>query len=192
MSLNNRIDLIGSRKTYAGIGNREISGAKDGDHGLPIAKVLTHLGIELEKTGYMLYSGEAKGCDAAFANGVSEEHCRIFTANDATDETRAMARAHKLPSEILLGRKLDLYASEVFQILGPDMNSPVDFVLCYTRDGCESYETRSEKTGGTGFAIELASRRGIPVINLKNKGWEQRMHHVLSKKCLIVEKFSFG
>ncbi len=162
-------------KTYAGIGNREISGARDGDHGLPVAKVLAHLGIELEKLGYTLYSGGAKGCDSAFASGVSAEHCRIFTADDATDETRAMARAHKLPCEILLGRKLDLYAREANQILGADLQSPVDFVLCYTRDGCESHETRSEKTGGTGYAIELANRRGIPVINVKNKGWEEKL-----------------
>ncbi len=116
-------------KTYAGIGYRDICGAKDGDHGIPVAKVLTHLGIELEKLGYTLYRGGIKSCDSAFASGVSAEHCRIFTADDATDETRAMARAHELPCEILLGRKLDLYAREANQILGPDLKSPVDFVL---------------------------------------------------------------
>ena len=172
-------------KCYAGIGNRDLTGAVDGCYGLSIQKVLRRLAVELEKLGYTLYSGGAKGCDAAFESGVSDPaHKRIFTADDATDETRAIARAHKLPEEILLGRKLDLYAREVFQIFGVDQKSPVDFVLCYTRDGCESHETRSMKTGGTGFAIELASRQGIPVINLKNAGWEKRLHKLLGFSSL--------
>lgn len=115
------------------------------------------------------------GCDS----GVNPEHCRIFTADDATDETCAIARAHKLLCEILLGRKLDLYAREANQNLGADLQNPVDFVLCYTRDGCESHETRSEKMGGTGYAIELASRRGIPVINVRNKGWEEKLKTIM-------------
>lgn len=164
---------------YTGIGNRELSDAVDGDFGLPVAEVMQKLAMELEKRGYTLFSGGAKGADVAFESGVADSaHKKIFTASDATDETRAIARAHKLPGENLLGRKLDHYAREVFQVFGADQKTPVDFVLCYTRDGCESHETRSEATGGTGFAIELASRNGIPVINLKNRGWEKRLKEI--------------
>lgn len=167
---------------YAGIGNRQLLDAVDGDYGRPVADVMRFLATALEKVGYTLFSGGAKGADEAFESGVSDSnHKMIFTAKDATDETRTIARANKLPGKNLLGRKLDLYAREVFQIFGADQKTPVDFVLCYTRDGCESHETRSEETGGTGFAIELASRNGIPVINLKNCGWEKRLKEILGE-----------
>lgn len=132
------------------------------------ARIYDNLGIKFERI--------TKGCDMAFESGVTvSAHKRIFTANDATNETRAMARVHKLSIENLLGRKLELYAREVFQILGADMQSLVDFLLCYMRDGCECFETHIEKTGGTGFAIDLASCRQIPVINMRNKGWRMKM-----------------
>ena len=35
-------------KCYAGIGNRDLTGAMDGCHGLPIQKVMRHLAVELE------------------------------------------------------------------------------------------------------------------------------------------------
>lgn len=35
-------------KCYAGIGNRDLTGAMDGCHGLPIQKVMHHLAVELE------------------------------------------------------------------------------------------------------------------------------------------------
>ena len=59
-----------------------------------------------------------------------------------------------------------LMARNVHQILGSDLRSPVDFVACWTPDGCESEGERSRTTGGTGQAIALADRWGIPIYNL--------------------------
>ncbi|MCQ2064022.1 MAG: hypothetical protein MJY99_11880 [Fibrobacter sp.] len=47
-------------KCYAGIGNRDLTGAMDGCHGLPIQKVMHHLAVELEKLGYTLGTAPAR------------------------------------------------------------------------------------------------------------------------------------
>ena len=56
----------------------------------------------------------------------------------------------------------------VYQVLGKDLNTPSEFVICWTPDGAETANERSIKTGGTGFAIALADSLGIPVYNLAN------------------------
>jgi hypothetical protein len=45
------------------------------------------------------------------------------------------------------------------QVMGKDMNTPCDFIICWTKDG--------KATGGTGQAIRIATSMGIPVYNLK-------------------------
>ncbi|MBB6125422.1 DUF736 family protein [Sphingobium subterraneum] len=47
----------------------------------------------------------------------------------------------------------------VFQVLGPVLDAPADFVLCWTADG--------EASGGTGQAIRIAAAHGVPVYNFQ-------------------------
>ncbi len=51
-----------------------------------------------------------------------------------------------------------LHARNGMQILGRELNEPVDFVVCWTKDG--------GPTGGTGQAIRLAMSRDIKIYNL--------------------------
>lgn len=44
---------------------------------------------------------------------------------------------------------------------------PSLFILCWTKDGCNSHHTRSYLTGGTGQAISIASDNNIPIYNLQ-------------------------
>ena len=53
-----------------------------------------------------------------------------------------------------------LMARNSMQIFGPDMNDPVEFVICYTHDG--------KASGGTGQAIRIAEHYDIKVYNLHN------------------------
>ena len=48
------------------------------------------------------------------------------------------------------------------QILGRWGDNPVDFVVCWTKDG--------KASGGTGHALRIAEYYNIPVFNLKNEG----------------------
>jgi len=51
-----------------------------------------------------------------------------------------------------------MHGRNPFQILGKDLNDPVDFVLCWTQYG--------KIEGGTATAINLALKYNIPVFNL--------------------------
>lgn len=61
-----------------------------------------------------------------------------------------------------------LMARNVHQVLGQDLQTPSDFVVCYTPDGCTSIEQYTKNTGGTGLAISLASVNNIPIFNLRD------------------------
>jgi hypothetical protein len=63
------------------------------------------------------------------------------------------------------------------QILGDDLKTPVDFVLCWTPDGAET--STSYSTGGTGQAIRLAIANSIPVFNSHNADALQRLSEIL-------------
>ena len=49
-------------------------------------------------------------------------------------------------------------ARNCHQVLGQDLKTPVDFIVCWTKDGGES--------GGTGQALRIARDLNIPVYNL--------------------------
>jgi hypothetical protein len=148
-------------KFYAGIGARKTP--RD------ILQQMTVLGSELYDGGWTLRSGGAVGADKAFERfGHRKE---IFTAN-STIPTKAFEIAEELHPAWNNCKPFvkRLMARNVLQIMGQNLDSPVQFVVCLTLDGCESHATRSHKTGGTGQAISLASLMDIPVHNLFNEG----------------------
>ena len=158
---------------YAGIGSRETP--------LDVLSKMTAAARRLEARGYSLLTGDAKGADAAFRAGANRRRS-VFTAQDATPRTLAIARSLHPNPGALSPFALRLMARNTFQIFGVDLQTPVDFVLCWTPDGAESHGQRSRKTGGTGQAISLASLRGIPVVNMRNEGWGQRVAAILETR----------
>ena len=64
------------------------------------------------------------------------------------------------------------------QIFGKNLNSTVDFVLFYAKEVPGSIRPK----GGTGQAVEMARRKGIPTINLADKNWREQLKAVLSNK----------
>lgn len=73
-----------------------------------------------------------------------------------------------------------LMARNCQQVLGPNLDDPSKFVLCWTPDGCEHASTRSRTTGGTGLAISVASEFGIPVFNMANEKSARRVNNWLN------------
>ena len=53
----------------------------------------------------------------------------------------------------------DLHTRNVFQVLGPSLDSPSEFLLCWAADG--------EASGGTGQALRIAATHSVPVYNLQ-------------------------
>lgn len=183
----------GTTMTYAGIGSRRIDGAIDADFKRPVEEVMKEVATELEQLGYTLNSGHAEGSDRAFESGVkNEKNKQIFTKNSATSRMYKIAREIHNKWNALGAYAKGLHARNTAQIFGQKLDTPVDFVLCYTPDGAEA-DARTgaterligynrpniPNTGGTGQAISMASMKGIPVINMANPGWRQRLDEIL-------------
>lgn len=170
------IQWPGSARHYAGIGSRQTP--------QEVLALMQRLAFRLAKRGFCLRTGGADGADTAFLDGCREaqgEHelwlpwkgfndhdtGSIFLPSDLHYEKAASVH----PAWDRLGRgPRALHARNVGQVLGADCVSPVGFVVAWTKDGAHSSATRSRATGGTGTAIDLASRHGIPVFNLQNAG----------------------
>lgn len=171
---------------YAGIGSRKTP--------QDILDYMRRIAQRLALRGFVLRSGAAAGADTAFEEGCVAEKGRAeiwlpwagFNDHAPTEFTTTPAHEaiaatlHPAWERLSRGPRL-LHTRNVGQILGVDANTPVSFVLCWTPDGCESDTTRSRLTGGTGTAIGLASRLGIPVFNLANPNAKDRLiRHVLA------------
>lgn len=150
---------------YAGIGSRETP-----------SEWLTRMedyAFKLGKLGWCLRSGRARGADRAFEQGAlrAQGPCDLFDTQPTSIITPAMfqlagslhPRWISLPPE-----HQKLHARNTAQILGSDLNTPVQFVLCWTPDGLEREAHRTPDSGGTATAICLADRWNIPVFNLAN------------------------
>lgn len=129
----------------------------------------------LEANGYVLYSGACDGADKAFSAGCTNKVEFIpwkgFQGNIGgivcvSDIALQLAsNIHPNWAGCSKGAR-KLHARNCHQILGLDLRSPVDFVVCWTQDGAEVLTT--SRTGGTGQAIRLANKFNIPVFNLYN------------------------
>ena len=127
------------------------------------------IGKHLADKGYTLRSGGARGADAAFENGCDSVmgSKEIFYANN-NKGTLMLAEAIPIAEQMAASvhpawdrcntyvRKLQ--TRNMAQVLGADLKHPVDFLVCWTKNG--------EKIGGTATAISVAEMNNIPVFNL--------------------------
>lgn len=153
---------------YAGIGTRNNYKA------LPtkIAKQITHITQQLEDAGLILRSGNAVGSDQAFESSLKDSNnADIYYASDISngmyDSENAKALAEQIhPNPTALKRNktgFELMARNSFQVLGTDLNTPVDFIVCYAPN----------ESGGTAQALRIAEKLNIPIFNLAdNDGFD--------------------
>ena len=144
---------------YAGIGSRKTPPN--------ILNFMTEYAKYLSAKNIILRSGGAIGADKAFEKGAGENK-EIYYAKDATKESTKIAKQFHPCWDKLSQYAKKLHSRNVFQILGKNLCNPVDFLVCWTEDGCNSNLTRSISTGGTGTAISMADYYDIPIFNLKD------------------------
>ncbi|MHB1201323.1 MAG: A1S_2505 family phage non-structural protein [Polaromonas sp.] len=165
---------------YAGIGSRATPPE--------VLHRMTRIAERLEARGYTLRSGAAAGADAAFENGALSKQIFLpwagFNGNASpldhpTDEAIGVAKVVHPAFDRLADAAVRLISRNSHQILGQNLDAPVDFVVCWTPDGAETEAQRSQVSGGTGQAIALASRWNIPVFNLANQDALQRIAALL-------------
>jgi hypothetical protein len=160
---------------YAGIGSRITP-----QH---ILDKIHQLSIFLETKGYILRSGGASGADAAFHRNVTQREIYIPQHNfnglnpsylgiynvlnfDNVNSARTIASKYHPKWDRLSEVAKKMMTRNTYQMLGMDLRTPSDFVICWTPDG--AYDNTSPDTGGTGQAIRMAIDLGIVVYNLKN------------------------
>jgi len=156
---------------YAGIGSRETP-----DEILDSMQQFAEYALD---ASLWLRSGGAPGADTAFEDGCGESHHKeIFLPfkrfnNHSSPLYSPARRAFDVARTIhphfnrMRFCVQKLIARNMHQVLGQTLDSPVEFVICWTPDGCESRATYKPKlTGGTGSAIALASMLDIPIFNL--------------------------
>jgi len=149
------------KKYYTGVGSRETP-----DKYLIIINKISKI---LAQLNYILRSGGAKGSDKAFENGcdyIDNKLKEIYYPNDATEESMVIARKYHKGWFKCTEYAKKLHGRNTLQVLGKNLKTPSEFVICYTKDGCLKHKDRNELTGGTGTAISIADKFGIPIINL--------------------------
>ena len=147
---------------YTGIGARKTP-----------SNIISHmreLARLMADAGHTLRSGGAEGADEAFENGCIDQSGKMeiylpwrgFRGNPSdlgyvTEEARNVAKQfhpywHNLrePARNFMGRN-------GYQVLGLDLKTPTDLVICWTPDG--------KVAGGTGQALRMAQHYRIPILN---------------------------
>jgi len=157
---------------YAGIGNRD----NVPDH---ILRLMKDIAAHAAKNGYTLRSGAALGSDSAFEEGCDRvggkkdiylpwKGYNKHTSKNYHINPEAMLIAqdnHPYWWKMKQGAK-KLFARNVQILLGYDLKTPVDFVICYAHN---------ITVGGTAHAARVAREYNIPVFNLADYNAEQIM-----------------
>ena len=135
-----------------------------------VKAIMMHAARKLEMRGWVLRSGGASGADMAFEAGIKDPGSKEiylpwprFNGNQSDlyrisqEALDLVDRFHPSPGRLTESAR-SLLARDGYQVLGPDLNAPSKFVLCWTEGG--------QKVGGTAHAIRVAEAYGIPVYNL--------------------------
>ena len=146
---------------YAGIGSRETPETVK-----PLIEKLVYL---CNSKGFILRSGAAPGADTFFEE-YSMPHLREiylpwrgFNGNDSPlfevsqEALEFTSRFHPAWNKLGRGAR-SLMARNSYQVLGQDLKTPCNFIICWTKDG--------KAIGGTRQAIVIAESLNIPVYNL--------------------------
>lgn len=178
-------------KFYAGIGSRVTPPA--------ILELMRTLAGSLESNGYTLRSGGANGADEAFESGVeSLGSTQIFLPWARFNGNRSRLSLDRMKDQIVqraytiaaehhpawnrcsqAARKM--HARNVMQILGPDLETPSEFVICWTKSG--------KPEGGTGEALRIAHTFKIPEYNLRNESDREALYRNFDWSGTVIGDF---
>jgi len=148
---------------YTGVGSRKTPKI--------ILSQMKSIGYVLENLGYILRTGDASGADNAFSSGVENLKNKIIVkAGENTKASNRMALSvHDNPGAA--HRYLYFLGRNPIQVLGPQLNDPSDFLICWTPGGKE--------VGGTAVTIRIAKLHEVPVYNLATKSYKEIMDSVI-------------
>jgi hypothetical protein len=181
--------------TYAGIGSRETP--------KEVLDLMTKAANYLDGLGYTLQTGftfknketglDEEGADKAFSDGSKNK--TLFgpygirkTINgvtsvdkyneNVTEKSNSIVKEiHPAPDRLTPGA-VKLMARNTNQIFGKNLDGTVDFVLFYAQETKDPLRPK----GGTGQAVEMARRKGIPTINMADANWREQLKAAIANK----------
>lgn len=132
-----------------------------------VAPLIGFVALYLNRANFTLRSGAADGADTMFERHAFRSEIylpwQLFNRHASPlwpaslDASKIAAGLHAEWATMSTGKR-KLHARNVHQVLGQNLATPSEFVVCWT--------PRGQTVGGTATAIKLAERSGIPVINL--------------------------
>jgi len=125
---------------------------------------MTIASAALEADKFILRSGGAKGADSAFERGVKDHMKDIFTAEDCSFAAEIYAEKYHPNWTACSPYVRRLMGRNAHVLFGEMLDTPVEFVLCWTPQG--------KITGGTGHTLRMAMEARIPIYNFGSDGWE--------------------
>jgi len=161
-------------KYYTGIGSRQCPE--------PILALMTDIAFYFRNKGYTLRSGGASGADSAFEAGAGSNK-EIFLPWKGFNKSKnpyieIPDEAYKIAGEFhpvwdkLKNAVQRLHARNVMQILGRDLKTPSNLVICWTKDG--------KMIGGTAQALRIAKACEIPIFNLAIKDVRNKLEEKIA------------
>ena len=159
-------------KIYAGIGSRQTPPE--------MLEQMEQIAEKLAELGWVCRTGGAPGADQAFEAGArrggGDEAVELWLpwkgfedreGNFPSEAAYTMAAEYHPGWDYLRRGARALMARNCHQVLGADLKSPVQAIICWTPDG--SLDGNSRKSGGTGMALRIAQDHPtIKVFNLQN------------------------
>jgi hypothetical protein len=155
---------------------------------------MSALAARLGRRGWLLRTGLSPGADQAFYTGAAAAGGRVelylpwpgFEAQARAGRGRGRVLAMKRPSPaayrlaarfhprwaLLTSAQRALLARDAHEVLGPDLASPVQLVVCWTAGG--SLDGEGVYADGTGQTLRIAHAHRIPVLNLARPGHARR------------------
>lgn len=159
--------------SYAGIGSRETPP--------DVLTLMRAIGATLARQGYTLRTGAARGADTAFEHGAAdadgtielylpwaayEQRSAHVALTEPTAAAIELAAQHHPAWERCRQGARKLHGRNSHIALGPSLDDPVAFVVCWTPD--------AQRGGGTGQALRLVEARGIHVMDLADPATRAR------------------
>ena len=139
-----------------------------------ICDMFTEIGELIRINYHYCRSGGADGADYAFEKG-ARDRCIVYLPWKGFNKQRGplgkeypfdkklredvlkIIYRHQPYAENLNSPVKRIKSRNVYQVLGTDLQTPSDLVVCWTPEAAI--------TGGTGLAIQIAQENGIEVIN---------------------------
>ncbi|TDX52340.1 PolC-type DNA polymerase III [Orenia marismortui] len=147
-----------------------------------ITELMSKIAQKLEEEGYILRSNSSGIISKSFETGVNNsKNKELYLPSQSFEYTLDFIDKFNL-KDIDVEKNKDLLARIPYQILGIDLCTPCDFLICWTNDGCISHQENNLKTGITAQAISIANYYGIPVFNLEKEEHKKRLIKFIGDK----------